>query len=171
MEKESEKEEDSDEISDLEELDEEGIEEDFEEGEEEIEKPRIDQMRILTPADFKKIEELKKKRPRTSITEGVNSGERIDPTDLLGYRKKRRLTLEERLEVVKEGRTKYEFKKKGGGSTNLEKERKKNFMMVKKSTSVRNKLKRSLKQQQNLINKSLKSFKMVGKKMFKKRRF
>ena len=63
----------------------------------------------------------------------------VDATDLEGYKKRRRLTLEERLESVLRGREKFEQSSHGGGLTNLEKERKKNFLMVRKGRALREK--------------------------------
>lgn len=116
------------------------------------------------------MEEEEEEQPSGTIAGPRNIGEKVDPTDLLGYQKKVRLTLEERLSKVKEGRSLYESKQLGGGSTNKEKERKKNFMMVKHSQRVLDKLKKSLKQQQRQLNKTLKSFKTANKKAVNHRR-
>lgn len=116
------------------------------------------------------MEEEEEEQPSGTIAGPRNIGEKVDPTDLLGYQKKVRLTLEERLSKVKEGRSLYESKQLGGGSTNKEKERTKNFMMVKHSQRVLDKLKKSLKQQQRQLNKTLKSFKTANKKAVNHRR-
>eukprot|EP00941_MAST-03F_sp_MAST-3F-sp1_P005018 g5018.t1 len=88
----------------------------------------------------------------------------VSPAMLAGYTFKQRQMREERLATIREGRDKYGAKEKNGGSTNIEKTRKKNFGMVKFSNQVRQKMKVSLKDQQKLVNKRLKSLKADAKK-------
>lgn len=79
------------------------------------------------------------------------------------------MTLEERLLSIIKGREEWAPNKdKKGGTTNREKERKKNFLMVRKgSRLVQDKMKRSAKQLQRLKNKQVKK---VLKNEKKKRR-
>jgi hypothetical protein len=118
---------------------------------------RIDVQRILTPKDFERIEQLKqemaemKKNPKMRAQKrqraesdsdsdeeefsisggGITPGVVVKPEDLEGWSKKRRSTVEDRLKSVLEGRDKWVHNgKSGGGSTNKEKERKKNYTMV-----------------------------------------
>jgi protein SDA1 len=81
---------------------------------------------------------------------------------LMGYSFKQRQKKEERLKTVREGRSKYS-KEKGGGSTNTEKTRKKNFGMVKFSNAVRQKMKVALKDQQKNVMKQIKTMKRQAK--------
>ncbi len=64
----------------------------------------------------------------------------------------------------------FKHKQKGGGTTNREKLRKKNFAMVKKSDHVRDKLKRSLMDQQNAVNKRVKAIAKEGKRLKRRRK-
>jgi len=52
---------------------------------------------------------------------------------------RKRQTKAERLQKVLAGRDKFETKQRAGGSTNTEKERRKNFLMTKASRSTRSK--------------------------------
>ena len=109
-----------------------------------------------------------------SDEDGIASGSAIvDPSDLEGLTKKLRQRKEERLAKVRAGRSQF-IKEKRGGSTNLEKTRKKNFNMVQQSTQVRAKLKRSLKQEQRSLKKRIKKMRMdakcSGKKINKRRK-
>jgi hypothetical protein len=62
----------------------------------------------------------------------------VDAAQLEGYKKRRRATLEERLESVLKGREAFQASTHAGGLTNLEKQRKKNYLMVRKGkTSLR----------------------------------
>ena len=67
------------------------------------------------------------------------------------------------------GREEFQAKQKGGGTTNREKLRTKNFNMVKKSRAVRDKLKKTLKSKQNDINKRVKSMAKQSKKLNRRR--
>lgn len=150
---------------------------DAEEGDEEEEeakpveqKERLDARRILTPLDFERIEMLKKereaelkdpksrsKRKAEEITAKVNAdGVKVNPDDLEGYSKKKRMTQEERLRTVLEGREDYKHKRSGGGTTNTEKKRLKHFMMIKKSKTVQSKVLVSARQVQSMKNKVVK---------------
>lgn len=61
--------------------------------------------------------------------------------------------------------TKYEGKKPGGGTTNKEKSRGKNYLMLRKSTAVQHKMKRTLTVQRKNIKSQL-----TGKANLEKRR-
>lgn len=97
----------------------------------------------------------------------------VDPSDLEGLTKRLRQRKEERLAKVREGRSQH-IKEKRGGSTNLEKKRRKNFNMVQQSAHVRSKLKRSLRQEQNALKKKIKKMRMdakcSGKKINRRRK-
>ena len=78
--------------------------------------------------------------------------------------------MEERLQSILEGREKWTHKtKRGGGSTNKEKQRKKNFLMVRKGNfTVRSKLVQSAKQLQGKHNRKVKT--MLKREKRKRRR-
>ncbi|GLE09729.1 hypothetical protein PINS_up021569 [Pythium insidiosum] len=92
---------------------------------------------------------------------------KVNPEDLEGYAKKKRLTQEERLRSVLAGREDWQKKKKGGGTTNTEKKRLKHFMMVKKSRNVQSKVLKSAREVQRKKNQVVKK---VLKHDAKKRR-
>ncbi|KAF4315694.1 hypothetical protein BBO99_00008562 [Phytophthora kernoviae] len=133
-------------------------------------KDRLDARRILTPLDFERIEMLKKERDaalkdpksrskRKAEEEAAkmsSDATKINPTDLEGYSKKKRMTQEERLRGVLEGREEFKHKRSGGGTTNTEKKRLKHFMMIKKSRSVQSKVLVSARQVQSMKNKVVK---------------
>ncbi|KAK1940188.1 Protein SDA1 [Phytophthora citrophthora] len=133
-------------------------------------KDRLDARRILTPLDFERIEILKKERdaalkdPKSrskrkaeeDAAKASSDATKVNPTDLEGYSKKKRLTQEERLRVVLEGREDYKHKRSGGGTTNTEKKRLKHFMMIKKSKSVQSKVLVSARQIQSQKNRVVK---------------
>lgn len=119
--------------------------------------------RILTPADFARLSELKmnneieqsqgKKRGADDLQ---REGE-IDEMTILGPRKKAKQDYEQRMASIQEGREGREKfgsnkgKKERGSTTNREKARNKNFMMVAHKTSVLWKSKRSLFDKQKLL--------------------
>uniref|UniRef100_A0AAV1VID4 Protein SDA1 n=1 Tax=Peronospora matthiolae TaxID=2874970 RepID=A0AAV1VID4_9STRA len=131
---------------------------------------RLDARRILTPLDFERIEMLKKERdaalkdPKSrskrkaegDAAKASSDATKVNPTDLEGYSKKKRMTQEERLRVVLEGREDYKHKRSGGGTTNSEKKRLKHFMMIKKSKSVQSKVLVSARQVQSQKNRVVK---------------
>ncbi|ETW05290.1 hypothetical protein H310_04244 [Aphanomyces invadans] len=143
---------------------------------------RIDAKRILTPKDFERIEMLKKeaaeaakdpkarrKRKAEAVEKKVleSNHSTVDPATLEGYSKKKRQTMEERLRSVLEGRENYKHKQKGGGTTNREKARLKNFLMLKKSMHVQSKVLKSTREIQHIKNRTVKA---VTKRDSKKRR-
>ncbi|KAG6610299.1 SDA1 family protein [Phytophthora cinnamomi] len=133
-------------------------------------KDRLDARRILTPLDFERIEMLKKERdaalkdPKSrskrkaeeDAAKASSDATKVNPTDLEGYSKKKRMTQEERLRVVLEGREDFKHKRSGGGTTNTEKKRLKHFMMIKKSKSVQSKVLVSARQIQRQKNRVVK---------------
>ena len=79
----------------------------------------------------------------------------VDPTDIEGYRKKIRKTLEERMESVKAGREGRSYmakkalkKREGKATTNEEKLKNKPFMLVRYSRDIQKKKNRSAREVQ-----------------------
>ncbi|KAI8086691.1 SDA1-domain-containing protein [Halteromyces radiatus] len=113
--------------------------------------------RILTPADFAKLEELRQAKEdgttttkkRSAATDEKDDGQ-VDEYAILGPRKKMKQDYEARMASIQEGREGREKfgSKKGnkdrGSTTNREKARNKNFQMVSQKNSVLWKSKRSL---------------------------
>ncbi|KAI8092331.1 SDA1-domain-containing protein [Gilbertella persicaria] len=109
--------------------------------------------RILTPADFARLNELKVNK-EIEQTQGkkrsANDDEEVDEMTILGPRKKTKQDYEQRMASIQEGREGREKfgskkgKKDRGSTTNREKARNKNFMMVAHKQSVLWKSKRSL---------------------------
>ncbi|RQM10154.1 hypothetical protein B5M09_010928 [Aphanomyces astaci] len=143
---------------------------------------RVDARRILTPKDFERIQMLKKeavnaaKDPKARRKRKADAVEKkalesnhstVDPATLEGYSKKKRQTMEERLRSVLEGRENFNHKQKGGGTTNREKARLKNFLMLKKSLQVQSKVLKSTREIQHIKNRVVKG---VTKRDAKKRR-
>jgi len=118
-------------------------------------KPRLDQIKILTEEDFRKIarkkEELKEKG---ELLEVQAPAAEVDPTDIEGFTKKQKLTKDERFARVMEGRKdrgKFGIRKErpvGSSTTNKEKVRKTPFMLAKQKKSVKAKLKLSVRDKQ-----------------------
>ena len=129
---------------------------------------RIDARRILTQRDFERIELLKKEakeaakdpkrrsRKRQEVLTNAKLNHTVNPEDLEGYAKKRRQTQEERMLSVLKGREEFQHRKSGGGTTNAEKNRKKHFLMLRKSRSVQDKIRLSARQVQHQKNKAVK---------------
>lgn len=69
----------------------------------------------------------------------INIKGAVDPNDIMADAKRKRQTKAEKLQKVLAGRESFEAKKRAGGSTNTEKERKKNFLMSKSSRVARSK--------------------------------
>jgi protein SDA1 len=63
----------------------------------------------------------------------------VNPNDIMALAKKKRLNKAEKLKKIIAGRDKFENKQRAGGSTNIEKLRKKNFLMSKDSRAARSK--------------------------------
>eukprot|EP01135_Chromosphaera_perkinsii_P005741 Nk52_evm41s359 gene=Nk52_evmTU41s359 len=129
--------------------------------------------RILTPADFAKIEELKKKRDAALATGGVKrkrggvktevsvetnvkrSDAIVAEDDITAIYKKRKADKAGRIASIEEGRAgreKYGSRKgkldKNVGSTNLEKKKTKNFMMIMHGRKIKAKKGRSFRDKQ-----------------------
>ncbi|KAF9338001.1 Protein SDA1 [Podila minutissima] len=139
--------------------------------------------KILTPADFAKIEALKlaKKADEKLNPVRAGSGKRPAPTDdqqgegevsigsIIGPRKKAKQDYAERMESIKngrEGREKFGSRKgstERGSTTNKEKSKGKNFMMIAHKREVREKKKMSLREKQVQLHAHIKKQKMMKK--------
>lgn len=114
--------------------------------------------RIMTPADFAKLKELRTEAGVEKILGNVqNNEDEVDSTTLVGKMKYKQLK-EERLAHVKEGREDREkFGSKKGNrdaphsTTNKEKARKKNFVMMIHKKAVQGKQKLSLRDRQRVL--------------------
>ncbi|GAC95103.1 hypothetical protein PHSY_002678 [Pseudozyma hubeiensis SY62] len=145
--------------------------------------------RILTPADFAKLTELRISAAEAAIAQGGLAGNRakrqleelkslkrttnpsssfLDEGDILGPRKKAKATYEDRLASIEKGREdreKYGSKKgkknkeKESSSTNREKQKTKNFQMIARSWSVRSKKNASLKEKSRKLRKHIETSK------------
>ena len=147
-------------------------------------KSRLEATRILTPRDFERLAEYKKKseagkkRKRHSsdhyaaatvnyaYSHDIDSGTTVQPSDLEGYRVQKKRDLQERIAMQKEGQAGRDWKApaRTHGMSNREKEKKsKNYLMITKKRSVADKQRMSLMQQK----KALQSHKMGMKKKTK----
>lgn len=115
--------------------------------------------RILTPADFQKIEELRTKAGLEKIMgiKRTRNEDEVDSSSLIGPVKYRQLR-EERIAQAQEGREDREkFGSRRGkndtphSTTNREKERKKNFVMMIHKRDVQGKAKKSLRDKQKIL--------------------
>ncbi|CDO96145.1 unnamed protein product [Kluyveromyces dobzhanskii CBS 2104] len=114
--------------------------------------------RILTPADFAKLQELRTEKGVTKLM-GITNEETIDHYKLMGPAKHKKQNKEERMASIKEGREDREkFGSKRGkrdsvarSTTNREKSRKKNFVMMIHKRSVKGKQKMSLRDRQKVL--------------------
>lgn len=125
--------------------------------------------RILTPADFARLNELRANKELEVATgkkrtfDESQHEEQVDEATILGPRKKTKQDYQQRMASIQEGREGREKfgskkgKKEKGSTTNREKARKKNFLMIAHKQSVVSKSKRSLfdkqKQLRAAINK------------------
>ncbi|AMD20313.1 HDL431Wp [Eremothecium sinecaudum] len=113
--------------------------------------------RILTPADFAKLQELRTEKGIAKMM-GIKNEETVDSEALVGSVKYKE-NKEERLQRVqegREGRDKFGSHKKhrgteGRSTTNREKQRKKNFVMMIHKRSVQGKQKMSLRDKQKVL--------------------
>ncbi|KAG0264955.1 Protein SDA1 [Actinomortierella ambigua] len=140
--------------------------------------------KILTPADFAKLEQLKLQRQADSKVNpqrSGGSGKRPAPTDadvgegevslgsIIGPRKKAKQDYEARMDSIKagrEGREKFgsrKGKEERGSTTNKEKSKGKNFMMMAHKREVREKKKMSLRDKQIQLQAHIKKQKMRKK--------
>mmetsp|Transcript_15846 Transcript_15846/g.61916 ORF Transcript_15846/g.61916 Transcript_15846/m.61916 type:complete len:647 (-) Transcript_15846:62-2002(-) len=127
-------------------------------------KAKVSTSRILTDDDFAAIDQLRveremdrlagKKRtepePAAAAVQ-LDFHEEVDSSDLMAHVKRKKLTYEERMEVVKAGRDpdRHFGSKKGQrapGRTNAEKSKNQPFMLMKHSRAVWNKQARSAKE-------------------------
>jgi len=115
--------------------------------------------RILTPADFAKIEELRVEAGVDKIMgkSRQRNEEQVESSSLVGPVKYKQLR-EERIAQAREGRDEREkFGSRRGkrdaphSTTNREKERKKNFVMMIHKRDVQGKAKRSLRDKQKVL--------------------
>lgn len=113
--------------------------------------------RILTPADFAKLEELKVQAGVEKALGIKPNEEEVDSTTLVGKIKYKQLR-EERIAVAREGKDDREkFGSRRGNrdaphsTTNREKARKKNFVMMIHKKSVQGKQKLSLRDRQKVL--------------------
>lgn len=113
--------------------------------------------RILTPADFAKLQELRTQAGVEKIIGTQHNEEEVDSTSLVGKVKYKQLR-EERIAQAKEGREDREkFGSRKGkrdaphSTTNKEKARKKNFVMMIHKKSVQGKQKMSLRDRQKVL--------------------
>ena len=94
----------------------------------------------------------------------------VDVEDLEGSAARKRRRAMERLEEAKAEQLQWQMKRRGGGTTNKEKVRKKNFLMLRKSRGVQEKVKRSLKDQARTLRKHRKTTEKMGKRLKRRRR-
>ncbi|KAH8553386.1 SDA1-domain-containing protein [Umbelopsis sp. PMI_123] len=132
--------------------------------------------RILTPADFAKMNDMRVtakadvivngKRKADTQNEDEVSSEYVAESAILGPRKKAKQDYEERMASIREGREGREKfgSKKGktdrGSTTNREKSRNKNFLMISHKRSVVAKSKASLHDKQKQLRAHIKKQKM-----------
>ena len=93
-------------------------------------------------------------------------GEVVSEDAIVGWKSRKRMSKEERLASIMEGRDGgINSKKKGGGSTNMDKARAKPFQLTKHSEEVQRKKQRSFSQQQKAFSGHIKTMKGMGKKI------
>ena len=135
--------------------------------ERELLKQKMSSSRIFTTEDFMKMRKLvdretrakrdpreKARRKRAEARgqdydalsdsdgeedEPVRIAGAVNPEDIMAMAKKKRQNKAEKLESILSGRSKFEAKRREGGSTNVEKKRTKNFVMAKYSAEARTK--------------------------------
>ncbi|SCU92447.1 LANO_0E00914g1_1 [Lachancea nothofagi CBS 11611] len=124
--------------------------------------------RVLTPADFAKLQELRTEQGVARLM-GVKNEETVDSEGLVGPRKHHKNTKEERMASImegREGREKFGSRKshrdQQRSTTNREKERKKNFVMMIHKRSVRGKQKMSLRDRQKVLRQHITKQKKKG---------
>eukprot|EP00163_Fabomonas_tropica_P018404 TRINITY_DN3270_c0_g1_i2.p1 TRINITY_DN3270_c0_g1~~TRINITY_DN3270_c0_g1_i2.p1 ORF type:complete len:710 (+),score=171.06 TRINITY_DN3270_c0_g1_i2:123-2252(+) len=154
-------------------------------------KPKpLDQQRILTPADFARIAELKAKqkakdkrsrgptkqeptikRKVDEILQSTVEGDEVSEYAILGPQKKAKMDLEERLESVRAGRedrekfgSKLGRKEKAGGTTNRQKRRNQPWQLAKNSRALRIKKGRSFRDKQKDLQKAVENSKKPKRK-------
>ena len=113
---------------------------------------------VLTPADFAKLKELTTEAGIEKVTgHKLRNEDEVDSTDLVNV-DRRKMNKEERMASIKEGREDREkFSSRKGkrenerSTTNREKERKKNFVMMIHKKAVQGKRKMSLRDRQKVL--------------------
>lgn len=133
---------------------------------------RIDAQRILTPADFAALKKLKMerdasrlvnpKKDRADASEEKKSNlNLVDVVDIYGDQKKKKQSKDERIQSIMEGRKdrpKYGSRKgklEHGSTTNKQKAKNKNIMMIVHKRSVKAKKKMSLRDKQKRLRKHI----------------
>lgn len=112
-------------------------------------------LRVLTPADFAKLQELRTEAGVEKIM-GLKNEDLVDLDGLVGPVKYKQLR-EEKIAQAKEGREGREFGSRKGKrdaphlTTNKEKQRQKNFVMMIHKKAVKGKQKMSLRDRQKLL--------------------
>jgi len=101
--------------------------------------PREAARRKRAIAQGKEFEELSEDDASDSEDEQVRTSGVVNPIDIMADAKRKRQSKAEKLEKIVAGRQKFEAKSRAGGSTNVEKTRKKNFLMSKMSWATRSK--------------------------------
>lgn len=124
--------------------------------------------RVLTPADFAKLNELRTEEGVAKLMGIKKNEELVDSTTLVGPVKYKQ-TREERIQKIvegREGREKYGSRKgnrdKAHSTTNREKARKKNFVMMIHKRSVQGKQKMSLRDKQKVLRQHITKQKKKG---------
>jgi protein SDA1 len=101
--------------------------------------PREAARRKRAIAKGQEFEALSETESETESVADVNIKGTVNPEDIMASATRKRQSKAERLEKVLAGRTQFETKRREGGSTNVEKKRKKNFVMSKFSREARSK--------------------------------
>ncbi|CDO56991.1 hypothetical protein DV113_000273 [Geotrichum candidum] len=128
--------------------------------------------RVLTPADFAKLDELKMEagiekimgKPTKDLARNEDT---VDVKTLIGPQKFKQIR-EERIAAAKEGKEGRDFSSRKGkiegahSTTNREKARKKNFMMMVHKKDVQGKAKRSLRDKQKSLRAHIEKQKKKG---------
>ncbi|KAG5420456.1 SDA1 [Candida metapsilosis] len=124
--------------------------------------------RILTPADFAKLEELRTEAGVAKLM-GITNEDAVDSTSLVGKVKYKQLR-EEKIALAKEGKEdRGKFGSRKGkrdaphSTTNKEKARKKNFVMMIHKKAVQGKQKLSLRDRQKVLRAHIDKQKMKKK--------
>lgn len=130
--------------------------------------------RVLTPADFAKLDELKLQAglekvmgTRKNENGSARNEDTVDVNTLIGPQKFKQLR-EERIAAAKEGKEGREFGSRKGkiegahSTTNREKARKKNFMMMIHKKDVQGKAKMSLRDKQKSLRAHIEKQKKKG---------
>ena len=101
--------------------------------------PREVARRKRAIARGEEFEELSDDDSDDDSDEEINIAGAVNPSHLMAEAKRKRQSKAEKLEKIIAGRTQFEQKHREGGSTNVEKKRKKNFQMTKFSRDARSK--------------------------------